>query len=286
MVIKKINDVIFMINILFIAAFIAVIFGVFLFKMNYSVKADGIVEPQNQTLVKAPISGLVEEIYAEEGKTIEKDSPMFLITGAEVETDNKIIMEDFKLKEYIHSNIKKLYEEGIVSKREFLEVERDYVTAKLRKEQISKTIVKAPSGGFVITNSELSLKKGDYVNKGDLLAKISNLERYTVKLNVQEKDIYKVKIGQKVVVQIKGFSSYRYIHKGEVIKILPEGKIDAENHRFVFEVIALITNVLDSKEEIHHINIYPMMGVKTKIVYRRMTFFEYLKREIVGNESN
>jgi len=284
MIIKSIRKIIFVINSLFIILVLIIGCIFFFFKKDFFVTGDGFIEPYDQVLVKAPIDGIVEDIYVEEGKNLKEGSPMFMIRGIDEEKDNKIVLEDYKFKEEIYLNLKQLYQKGIVSRREFLEVENKYKIAKINKDRIENALVTASMNGFVINNSELRLKKNDYIKKGDILAKLSNLDRYIVRLSVQEKDIYKIKIAQKAIVQIKGFSSYRAILNGKVIKILPEGKIDEE--KSVFEVIVLLAELIQPNDYMKHTKMFPMMSANVRIIYGHMTFFEYLLRETVGGNEN
>ncbi|MCL1972452.1 MAG: HlyD family efflux transporter periplasmic adaptor subunit [Endomicrobia bacterium] len=284
MIIKSIRKIIFAINSLFIILVIAIVCIFFFFKKNFFVSGYGFIEPYNQELIKAPIDGIIEDVYIEEGGQIDKGFPMFNIRGVDEEINNEIALEDYRLQEEIYTNLKELYQKDIVSRREFLEAENKYKIAKINKDRIAKTTIKSSMAGFVISNTELKLKKDDYVQKGTILAKMSDLDEYVVRLNVQEKDVYKIKLSQKAIIQIKGFSNYRAVLNGKVIKILPEGKIDGD--KGVFEVIVLLTNFISPSEYMQHIKMFPMMSANVRIMYGHMTFFEYLIKETIGNESN
>jgi multidrug efflux pump subunit AcrA (membrane-fusion protein) len=282
--IKSIRKIIFAINSLFIFLAIIICCIFFFFKKDFFVAGEGFIEPYEQTLIRAPIDGIIEEIYIEEGDRVKKNSQMFKIRGADEKVNNEIAIEDYKLQETIYINMNALYQKRIVSKREFLEAENRYRIAKINKDRIDKTVIAAQSSGFIINSSELKLKKDDYVQKGTVLAKLSDLDRYVVRLNVLEKDICKIKLAQKAIIQIKGFSNYRAILNGKVIKILPEGRIDGD--KSVFEVIVLLTDFITPNEYMRHIKMFPMMSANARIIYGNMTFFEYLIKETIGNEDN
>lgn len=263
---------------------IAALIFFFFLKTKFSMTANGIIEPQDQILVKSPIDGIIEDIYVEEGGKVLKGEKMFRICGIDLEKNNEIILEEYRIKKFVYENSKELYESGIISGRDFMEAQKEYKISKINKDKISKTIVMAPSDGFVVNDSELRLKKDDYVQKGELLTKISNLDKYIVRLSVDEKDIYRVKLGDEARIQIRGFSNYKSIYKGYVMKVLPEGKV--RNNNSIFEVVVLLTDSIDPGEYVKHMNIFPMMGARVKIVYGNMTFFKYLLQEKIGNETD
>lgn len=74
---------------------------------------------------------------------------------------------------------------------------------------------------------------GDYVKKGDVIATIGNPSTIMARLNVDENSISKVRVGQKVAVQLN--VSKGKIYQGTVAEILP--MFDESTQSFVCKVV-------------------------------------------------
>lgn len=138
---------------------------------------------------------------------------------------------------------KLLYEKGIVPRNEYESAREQYINQKeelenvLKKgsaenvkiqrleyenarsrltrleEQVAQAIVKAPVSGIVIKptekgdNQQKVIERGVSVSQGELLLSIGDLSGVTVKTTVDEVDVGKVAIGQKVLVTGDAFLS-------------------------------------------------------------------------------
>jgi cobalt-zinc-cadmium efflux system membrane fusion protein len=79
--------------------------------------------------------------------------------------------------------------------------------ASLADGNIHRTInLYAPIGGYV---TEVNVNLGQYVNATDVMFKIVNIEHLHAELQVYERDIHNIKIGQKVSFQLANESKMR-----------------------------------------------------------------------------
>lgn len=277
---KNTHKLLLFINIIFLIIFSLVIVFCLFVNINFYIESTGVIEPKEQILIKAENDGIIEKIFIEEGRKIKKGEPILSLNSPRINVEKERILAQFKEAEFIYNTYKELYSKGIISKRELLEKEKDLKVAKAEMEKLDSYVLKAPKGGFVLCNEELKLRKGDYIKKGELIAKIVNFDKLIVRSYVSEDKISKVKIGQKALIEIKGLPSYRNMYKGRVIKIVPEGK--NRDSKVVFEVLISIEEPIKPFNFSESFKIYPMMNAKIKILYNTTTLFKFLLQEKIG----
>lgn len=277
---KNIHRLLFFINIIFIIFFSLAIIFCFFININFYIESTGIIEPKEQVLLKAENDGIIEQIFIEEGKKVKKGEPILSLNSPTIYIEKEKILAEFKEAEFVYKNYKELYAKGIVSKKALLEKEKEYQVAKAKVEKIKKYVLTAPVGGVIICNEELKLKKGDYIKKGELIAKIVDFNKLIIRSYIPEDKISKIKVGQKAIIEIKGVPYYKSIYKGEVIKIIPEGKI--RDKKIIFEVLISIGTPINASIFSDKFKIYSMMSAKVKILYTTTTLFKFLIQEKMG----
>lgn len=170
--------------------------------------------PQNQADVSVFVSGIIKSINIIEGQAVRKgqviatiESPEFTRLQEDYLT-SKSNLEFLKL-EYERQRI--LSEEEVSAKKVFQKTKAEYDIEKARfaslqrqlstmninlgKGAVSTVPVVAPISGFI---TEVNIKIGSNVEAGKPLTTIVDNSKLHVDLLVYEKDLYKVKTGQKV----------------------------------------------------------------------------------------
>jgi len=107
--------------------------------------------------------------------------------------------------------------------------------AKLADDRIKQSVVRAPISGVVY---QFDLKKGAYLNAGDIVADIGKLDRVKVNVYVDEPDLGRVSRGQPVSITWDALPDRQW--KGEVDKTPTE--IEALGSRQVGKVSCVIEN--------------------------------------------
>jgi len=96
---------------------------------------------------------------------------------------------------------KNLYEGGAATKAQFDQFSLAYNNAKIQfqqsKKQMSDAIITAPISGYVTIKS---LEAGAFVNVGSPIATLVDVSSLKAKLYVSEKDVYTMKVGDKVKI--------------------------------------------------------------------------------------
>ncbi len=192
--------------------------------LGNNIKVNGFLDlyPQDEANVNAFIGGNISKIYFVEGDRVKKgqvlarlEHPDYLQMQLELQQSvNELVYlkTEFERKE-------KLYKEEISSGREFQRARADYYSTqskikglkaklKLLNLNVSKVIagelfptvpVISPIDGFV---GEIYVRIGDFANPGVNMFYITNNDKTHVDFRVYEKDIYKIKVGQKAYFTI------------------------------------------------------------------------------------
>jgi multidrug resistance efflux pump len=88
----------------------------------------------------------------------------------------------------------------------------------LLQDQVERLVVRSPHAG-VITTPRVKEKIGQYVQKGELIAEVHDLERLTVEIDVAERDIGPVRVGQPVALKARAYPGETF--RGVVSGIAP-----------------------------------------------------------------
>ncbi len=244
--------------------------------LNNVIKANGYLDvpPQNKAVISPMITGYVKKINFLVGSNVKKGQIMAELESMEfidlqqqfVELSARI---SFLKEEYERQHI--LLDGGGASKKSYLLAEVNYKTAtsnlmglksklKLLKADFkllkngeinSSILIKAPISGSVI---KMNTVIGKHVDPSEEMFEIVNPEHLHLELNVYEKDMIKVKEGQKVWFKIPNLKNK--IFEGEVFlvgKDLSEDKrsinvhvhIDEEGGQFTVGMYANASIVID-----------------------------------------
>jgi membrane fusion protein, heavy metal efflux system len=191
-------------------------------KKNLSsvVKASGQLEvpPQNRAEVTTLISGVVKRIYVLEGNYVKKgqllatiENPEFLRMQQEYLTSKS----NFNYLEKEYARQKELLNENAGTGKVFQQTESNYIAEKARMAslekqlaQINVSVSKISEGNFISeiplvapingTIGHIVINIGSFADQSKSLMTIIDNSQVHCDLLVYEKDLYKVKVGQKV----------------------------------------------------------------------------------------
>jgi multidrug resistance efflux pump len=89
---------------------------------------------------------------------------------------------------------------------------------RLLEHQIGRLEIRAPHAG-VITTPRLKEKVGQYVSRGELVAEVHELKTLSVDIEVPERDIGPVRVGDRVALKARAYPGETF--RGEVVGIAP-----------------------------------------------------------------
>ena len=180
------------------------------------------VPPENRASVTAFIGGFVKKTPLLIGDWVKKGQPLVTLENQEFIKKQQEYLEVYNQLDFLKAEYERnqtLFEEQIASQKNFLQAKSNYETGKARynglKEQLQmlnistqnvekgiitpEAIIYSPIEGS-ITKTHVSV--GSYVSPATEILEIVDNDHIHLELTVFEKDILKVKKGQKIVFKI------------------------------------------------------------------------------------
>ena len=170
----------------------------------------GETEPWQDVLVSADKNGRVEWIGPREGQEVKKGELLARIDVSALKTIIARSEASAELTKDLYDRRKTLFDRGIVHK-EALErartdkalAESDLVKAKV---EYDRGFPHSPITGMV---NYLHVDEGEFVNRGQPMVELVNVDKIKIHVNVPELDVRYLKKGQDVMVTIDAFPDLR-----------------------------------------------------------------------------
>ena len=188
--------------------------------LRQALKVNGYLKlpPQNEAKVFTLLSGTVQDIFVTEGNYVKKGQTLATLANPDfirLQQEYLTARNTLKFKELEYQRQKSLQEQNINAAKTFQQTEADYLSEKtlanalsgqlnllgvapekLNENLISGTLaIKSPIDGYV---GHISINLGEYVGTEKELMNITDNNKLHLDLFVYEKDIAKIKTGQKV----------------------------------------------------------------------------------------
>ena len=183
----------------------------------------GSIEANEQVEIRSEVSGIVKNIYFQEGSNVSKGQVLFKVNDIEL----KAQLAQAKTKESLASEnerrAKLLLQKEAISQEEYDVARADYQSAKAQSQliqaQIEKTSVRAPFSGKIGLRS---ISPGTYVTPTLLVAKLVNSGQLKITFSIPEKYASQVKKNSTITFKVTG-SNQSYSAK--IYAIEPEVEI-------------------------------------------------------------
>ena len=185
------------------------------------------VPPQNEATVTAIIGANVVSINVIEGDKVRKGEPLAYLSHPDLIKIQSDYINEYNQLQYLeqeHQRQQKLYEEKVGSGKQFQKTKADYLSLKgivtgleaqlkqfglnltrIRNNNLYEQVpVHSPIDGYVRL---VEVKTGQYVSPQSEMFEIVNNDHIHADLMVFEKDMHKVKVGQKVTLFIESLNN-------------------------------------------------------------------------------
>ena len=224
--------------------------------------ATGSVVPRKEIEIKPVVSGIISELYVEEGQMVKKGAliakihlipNMINLNNAVSRVDQaKINLEDAKRN---YDRQYELLKKGVIAKADFDGYETKYNIAKeelqtakenlqlIKEGQIKKkgaptnTLVRSTISGMVL---DIPVEIGNQVieannfNAGTTIATVADMNDMIFKGKIDETEVGKIKLGMPLILTIGAIDNTKF--DAELTKIAPKGV--EENGAIQFEIEA------------------------------------------------
>lgn len=161
--------------------------------------------------LKFGINGSIEKFSFNNGDKVEKGEVIATLDQGDAMV--KYQYAELKLEEY-----EKLYEIGALTESKLKQVELEKELARL---ELEKTFLRAPFNG-VINNREA--ETGKFVTINDRIATFSSIDEVVAEVGIIEKDIDKVRVGQKAIIKVDAYPNIEFVGIVDNISSSFEGK--------------------------------------------------------------
>ena len=193
------------------------------------------LESEDEATVVAKVGGVVEKYYVEEGDEVKAGQPL-----VQLETDRLKLELDRtnanlrKLKNDLERN-EAIYKKNLVSSEAFEKLKFDYesqlASYELAKLELEFAQVKAPIDGVI---SKRHVKVGNMITVNQAVYQITDFDPLHAVIYVPEKELYKLRVNQKAMVQVDANSETYY--QGFVKRISPVVDADSGTFKVTVEV--------------------------------------------------
>lgn len=177
---------------------------------NHYIEAQGKTYSENNITITTDMGGLVKAIYADEGKFVNKGQALVQLDNAVVLNQIAELETALALAKDVYDKRKRLWDQNIGSEIEYLQAKNNYESLITKKAtantQLSKLTVKAPISGYI---DNVALKLGEMASPGYPVATIVNNTDMEVKIDLPEAYLGKVKVGDKILVDIPTLNQTR-----------------------------------------------------------------------------
>jgi membrane fusion protein (multidrug efflux system) len=170
--------------------------------------------------LKSETEGTIQQILFQEGQRVKAGEPLLLLDETKFAAAAAEAEAAFKVSESNLERAKRLYGEKLISKQEIDQNDAVFQAARaafdLKKRQLKDARITAPFSGVV---SGRRISPGQVIDKNTLLTVLVDLDPVKVELNVPERFVGQLKIGQKIMVKLVAYPGRTF--EGEVYFIAP-----------------------------------------------------------------
>ena len=192
-------------------------------------ETNGTLEAENEVDIVARTDGPVVAINAEEGRMIRSGQVIARIDEREARNQVAIATVTRDEAKLAFDRAKSSWDEGLVSRETYDTALSNLNSAEAQLEsseiQLAYTEITAPFDALVVTRN---IKLAQYVTPGTTLFRISDFTPLLCRIEVPEKDLPRVRIGQEAHLRVEAFPGERF--SAEVARLRPT--IDAATGTF------------------------------------------------------
>lgn len=176
--------------------------------MNDAIELYGRTAPDRIATLKAEIAGQVITVHAPRGASVSQGQKIITLASNELPAQlnqAKALLAQRKIE---YQGVKKLNADGYQGKVQLSQADANLqaIKAEVARLEIAlkNTVIRAPFDGVLNTRF---VEQGDYLQRGDDVAVIADLDPLVVTAHVTENQVSKIKLGQQAQVTLLNKSS-------------------------------------------------------------------------------
>ncbi len=190
--------------------------------MIASYTGTGPLEARSQATVTARASGVIKRVYFDVGSAVRVGQPLAELDSDRARLTLSQAQAQMNKLEANYRRAQQLVKEQMVSANDLDEIRFNLANARAQYEaarlELSYAVVTAPISG-VVSNRPAAIKPGNLVQFGQDVATIVDINRLEATLNVPEREIETMKVGQPVQLRVDALPGR--VFTGTVDRIAP-----------------------------------------------------------------
>jgi len=171
--------------------------------------ASGSIEPNEQVQIRSEVSGIIRNLYFQEGSYVQKGQILFNIDDTELQAQLLQKQTQEKLAEDNARRAALLLEKEAISTQEndvaYADLQSAKAQTQLIEAQIAKTKVRAPFSGKIGLRS---ISAGEYLTPTTIVANLVSTNPIKIAFSVPEKYTAQIKEGQPLSFSVSGSNKH------------------------------------------------------------------------------
>jgi len=180
----------------------------------FEVTAVGTLRAEESVIIRSEIAGRIVSLHFSEGQAVKAGTVLIKLDPAEYQAGLAESTAAVRLNELNFNRIKGLLSKKLVSRQEFDEAQAKLDESRARqaldKTRLEKSTIVAPFNGILGLRN---ISVGAYIQAGDDLMSLTNVDSVKLDFRVSEKFLPKITIGQKVKVQVDSYPNQNFTGK-------------------------------------------------------------------------
>lgn len=223
-----------------------------------TVEAVGSLRANEAVIVRSELDGRIKEIHFQEGRPVDKGDPLFSLEASIYQAELDQAEARLALSQTNYQRLTSLRERGLGTGQELdqalAELRASQAAVALAQARLAKTVITAPFDA-VVGLRQVSV--GDYVQAGQDMVNLLDLDPIKVDFRVPELYLPDVEVGQAIEVRVDAFPGE--VFSGEVYAIDPQvdingrslvlrARVPNENRRLQAGLFARVDLILERRE--------------------------------------
>lgn len=179
----------------------------------------GVIDANEQVVLRSEVSGLVTGIYFKEGSQVSKGALLVKINDRDIQAQLREAITKEKLSATNENRAKQLLAKGAISQEEYdtslADLQSLKAQAQLIRAQLAKTSIYAPFSGKVGLRN---ISAGEYITPQSTIANLTSINPVKVTFSVPEKYVSFIKTNSAITFKIDGSNQ---LFVGKVYAIEP-----------------------------------------------------------------
>ena len=181
----------------------------------------GSITPNEMVEIQAETEGIIQEVLFAEGQRVEKGQLLIRLDDTKLAASVGEAGSNFKLSQANFERAKQLLRDTLISKQEYDQAAATFdlnqATLGLKQRQLKDARINASFAGI---SGARKVSPGQVISKGTVLTALVDLDPVKVEVNVPERYLQRLKIGQPLEFSVAAFPGEKF--RGEVYFISPQ----------------------------------------------------------------